>query len=90
MAKGVRAFLDRHAGGLLPLVRGERDIHVADGVTYTVDVTWARRGFKFSYWTPRYPRWVRRLREAESQRIEANVQARLAALASSENAENRR
>jgi len=61
-------FWDRHAGGLLPLIRGGRRVHVSDGTTYTVDLTWLRYGFEVNVHSPRIPRSVRRARAAEEAR----------------------
>ncbi len=71
---------DRLAGGLVPLARVKRDVHVFDGTTYTVDVTWWRRRFVVSYHTPRHPRRVVRARAAEAARCRAAADARLAEL----------
>lgn len=75
-------MLERLAGGLFPLLRLERDVHVSDGTTYTIGVTWARRGFDFAYHTPRHPRRVRQARAAEAARCRAASNARLAELGS--------
>lgn len=72
------AMWDRHAGGLIPLLSAGREVHVVDGATYTLSVTWCRRGFEFSYHTPRTPRKVRRLRERELARVQEFARRKLA------------
>jgi hypothetical protein len=76
--KDDRDFYDRHVGGLIPDVRVDREVHVVDGTTYAIDTTWLRRRVGFSYWTPRIPRAIRRIREAERRRVAAVAEAHLA------------
>lgn len=68
------------AGGLVPTFRVERTVHVVDGTSYKLGVTWARRAFDFEYHTPRHPRGVWRARAAEAARVRAASNARLAEL----------
>lgn len=70
---------DRILGGPIPYVpRPEREVHVMDGTTYTVELVWFRRGFKASYHTPRLPRSVRRIRAAERARDQETARRGLA------------
>lgn len=59
------------AGGLIPLASIERQVHMFDGVTYRVVVTWLRRGFAFEYHSPRLSRDIRRQRGQERARLAA-------------------
>ena len=72
-----RNFYDRHIGSLISLWHFGREVHVSDGTTYEVEVTWLRREINFDFWTPRIPRAVRREREAERQRVHAIAEAAL-------------
>jgi hypothetical protein len=69
----VTSWIDRHIGGLLPLVRVARNIYVVEA-SYEVKVTWLRRSLDVAYGT-RLPRSVRRLREREIRRVKAVVAA---------------
>lgn len=74
------SFWDDHIGGAIPLIRRNRTVHVVDGATYKVDVTWLRYGFGVALHSPRTPRAVRRARAAEDARIHAATDRHLAHL----------
>lgn len=63
-------MISNRVGGVIPHVSRSRDVHVFDGVTYRLTVTWLRRTISVDYNTPRFPRRIRRLREQERRRIE--------------------
>ncbi len=51
----MKAFIDRHLGGLIPWARYERDdINGGDpGISRRLSVVWLRRQFTFEYESPR-------------------------------------
>jgi hypothetical protein len=72
------AQLWEHAGGgVLPHIsRRPREVFVVDGVQHTIRIVWFRRTVEIAYTTPRYPRDVRRIREAESRKLAESVRRR--------------
>lgn len=71
-------LLGRHLGGLLPLVGVEREVHIVDGATYKLDVTWLRRRVGLEYHSPRIPRGIQRIRDRELTRVRAVAEEALA------------
>jgi hypothetical protein len=70
----ARRLFERHLGGLLPRPqRPEREVHIVDGVTYTVSLVWLRRTLGLSYHTSRIPRDVRLARALEAARLQVHV-----------------
>jgi hypothetical protein len=70
----LESLFDSLLGGILPYARlPERDVHVFDGTTYRIGLTWLRRRFQFEYHTPHLPRKVRKQREAARRRDQETV-----------------
>lgn len=63
---------------VFPTARTKIDVHIFDGTTYTLTVSWLRFRTTFSYHTPRHSRKVRKIRAANAARNRARVNAELA------------
>lgn len=64
-------------GGIVPWIRAGREVHVFDGATYSVQLTWLHRSVTVEFHTPTIPRAVRRERARETARVRAVVEAHL-------------
>jgi hypothetical protein len=77
----LRALTERPLGGIIPAPsRPRREVHTFDGCTYHLRLSWLRRTFEASYWTPRMPRSVIKARAATDARTRAVVDRELAAI----------